>query len=317
LFLVADQYENDMDASGMNTTPTRKNAEVHSLLEKALSAFESWPDNYWEFLGLLQEHADGPRSVARNGRTGLHKHFGTFYGRLYKHFAASQFDFMRDAFSEYVYRNWRGGYTGHLNRRQANDSLAENKKYLSKGEAVRRLKISEDSLFRFIEMGKLKVFEASRGRTRMLLIDADSLDGLRRELDQTFSVREAADHLGVALGLVRAFVRRGLLSLVRGSAADGSKNWRLCQKSVEELLSNIRGNITPKPAAYTGPVASFMMALRAVNGLNAVTFLEAIIGGEVSPCGEGSGMGLNRFLFYEADVRSYMRKRRVPMSIAA
>ncbi|MDQ5828253.1 MAG: TniQ family protein, partial [Chloroflexota bacterium] len=107
LLFISGQYRNIRDASGRKIAPHKQNSEIHAMLSKAFLVFADWPRNYFRFLAWRRNH-EAKVSPSDNLMTGLKKDFGIFYYGIFRLLTASQFDFLRDAFGEYLSRHWQG-----------------------------------------------------------------------------------------------------------------------------------------------------------------------------------------------------------------
>jgi hypothetical protein len=84
-----------MGTQGKHFNSRVRNVDIHSLLCKAFSVYEDWPDNYFSFL-------DWRRENMWNGKhcKGLRKDFGEYKQALYRQLGSTSLNFMREAFEE-------------------------------------------------------------------------------------------------------------------------------------------------------------------------------------------------------------------------
>lgn len=308
IFFVAGQYQNTLDTKGRNTATRQRNAEVHSLLTKAFSVFEDWPHNYFEFLAWRQQH-DANDSRGAVLHSGLLKDFGSFYRGLYCQYKTAQYDFLRVAFSGYLSQRWRGGYISALNRHTAVSSDLEDKRFMTRNEARRALKISRRRLDRFIEVGRLKAVVKRQSRRRLFLVDAEDVKSLKRELEHSLSLQEVRKRLGIERQTFQRLVRHGIVEALGEADKHASKSPRFDEGVVEDLFDKIRAFILRPAFALAGDELSLTATHNRLKmsapDLSLAGLIAAVIRGEIRPCGEIDDAGISRFLFNRGAIEAY------------
>lgn len=300
IFFIASQYAGLTDTRGKFLAPTRNNSEIHSLLNKAFKVFEDWPTNYFTFLDWRRLHRRNTRYVG-----GLRKDFGEYKYALYHQFSSSSFDFLRNSFEEYLRTQWSGGYVGNIKRL---GEVAYPKRYLSRVEAQIELKVDFKVIESYIEEGKLKAVIRQQGKNRLILIDAASVEEMRRKFEDHIGIKETASLLGVSLQRVHDLIAHECFKPVRGPSVDKYKIWKFSHKQVTDLLNNIRSKIVPSANVATESTISFAGVLKIFapcKGFGVGRLVKLILNGEITPCGEGQESGLKAFLFSEQSMREY------------
>jgi len=97
LLFIASQFKGIIDTKGKHLAPSARNAETHMLLCKAWTVFETWPNNFFNFLNWRRAQVAKSHSAS-----GVLKDFAEYKSALYKQLTATQLDFMRTAFEEYL-----------------------------------------------------------------------------------------------------------------------------------------------------------------------------------------------------------------------
>jgi hypothetical protein len=189
LFFVASQYAGITDTKGKFLAPSRSNSEIHSLITRAFKVFENWPDNYYSFLDWRRLNRNETRHVG-----GLRKDFGEYKSALYKQLSSVSLDFLRDSFEEYLRTRWDGGYVTNIKRL---GKLPYPKKYLSRDEARIKLQADFKDIEAFIEKGKLKGIVRQQGKSRLILIDAASVEELKHKFEDHIGLKETAHVLAL------------------------------------------------------------------------------------------------------------------------
>jgi len=302
LFFIAGQYEGIIDTKGKFLAPSRRNREIHSLINKAFTIFEDWPNNYYAFLDWRRIHMSNSRYVG-----GLRKDFGEYKYALYDQFAATQFDFMRLAFEEFLTKQWSGGYATSIKRLKANP-LGE-RKYISHAEAREQLKTDYKQIDQLIDNGKLKAVVNNQGKQRLVLIEVSSVEEYKHELEDLLGLKEVATLLGTNVQQVLDLSRHNCLNPVRGPTIDGYKFWKFSYKQVRDLLHKVEESTATK-CYMTEDAINLRMALSTLSrckGLGMAKFVKAILDGEICPYGKNRKTGLHAFVFSKKHVLSYLR----------
>jgi hypothetical protein len=304
LFFVASQYVGIIDTKGKHLAPSLRNAALHELLYKAWAVFESWPNNYFDFLGWRRmQVADSP-SVR-----GLRRDFAEYKSSLYKQLLVPELNFMRTAFEEYLLKHWDGGYTTHVKRL---DDVARNKgKYVSRREAKDLLMVGVISVDKLIAIGKLKAIVKRQGSTRLILIERSSLLVFKQKLEQSLYLKQVQGLLGLSHKRVLELVTCGLLTPLRGPTADGCSDWRFSENEVKDLLHQIKRKVCSNDSVRNVDTISFLMALRKLRGAQVLMgqFIKDIVAGEIRPLGVSLKPGLNAFQFSKKKIAEYANNR--------
>src|SRR5215217_1402429 len=79
-----------------------RNEELHTYISAAYQVCENWPHNFHQFLNAKSR--GNVRLNPRDGKldTALKEEFGTLFKRLYRDLQGPQFDFLREAFAQYL-----------------------------------------------------------------------------------------------------------------------------------------------------------------------------------------------------------------------
>jgi hypothetical protein len=301
LFFIAGQYEGLIDTKGKKLAPSRRSAEMHSLLCRAFAAFEDWPNNYFSFLDWRRDNTPDTRHSH-----GLRRDFNQYKYALYVRFAADCYRFLRDAFEEYIAGHWNGGYMTSLTR--LNDEARQKKKYLSKAEAARRvLKISVRFIDGLIAAGKLQTVERQQGGRKILLVEADSVWRLKDELSHPLYLRQAARKLGTHEVGLQNLVEAGLLHPLRGPTVDGCSDWTFGSKEVNSLINLLEQKVSKVRGATEGKQMGFYSALKSLQplGIRLGAFVKDILQNRIVPCGRCGERAIQDLVFLYSDIEEY------------
>jgi hypothetical protein len=181
--------------------------------------FEHWPHNFHQF---LDKRSKGDvRFNPRDGKldTALKEEFGTLFKRLYGALRASQFDFLREAFAQYLNNRLRAQYEGV-------DSLSSvpssnDDKYISVTEARRLLKMSHDSIFDLVKTGEIPVAIRNEDRTLRYLLRLADVESVIIKYEQALGSRELSKQLEVDHKVITRLVQEGHLRRKSRRTVDG------------------------------------------------------------------------------------------------
>lgn len=305
VFFVASQFKGRIDTKGKHLAPSIRNAELHTLLCKAWPVFEDWPHNYFSFLDWRRAQVGQAKAVY-----GLRKDFTEYKSALYKQLGAKPLDFMRRAFEEYLVTKWDGGYTTHLKR--LNETGRHDSRYASRREAKELLKISVVSVDNLISAGSLKAIVSRKRRSRLILIDRQSLLAFKRELDHSLYLKQVEGQLGLSHKRILELVDCQLLKPLRGPTVDRCSDWRFSGEDIKGLLHLIKGKLKPSASTAQKDLVCFLMALRRLSRVNVSLgqFVRDILDGEIAPCRESKKPGLASFLFSKRQLADYAGRHR-------
>jgi hypothetical protein len=240
-------------ATGRPSKSTKlHNKDLHELYRRAYSVFENWPHNFHQF---LQKYSKGEgRFNPCDGKLGtaLTREFCPLYEHLYRDLDGPQFDFMRDAFAEFL-TNRLKSQSLDRGREPQPVSFSEINQYISMAEARRLLKISRRAMSDLIATGEVGVDVKNQGTSLRLVLRLFDVENVKRKFEQSLTTRAIAEELGVECEVVRDLARAGHLRTRWRPAVDGYRTIKFDRDSVQELLSSglIHNPATQTPIAPT------------------------------------------------------------------
>lgn len=160
------------------------------ITSMAAEILSNWPTG----LNLILKSLRGPSSNESTRK--LTKAFGGFYSALYKGFKDAEFDFLRNAFENYLAEHWTGAL-GKRNRR-LDARLLNNVAWIPANHACQLLNVSRRRLLDLIQEGRLRgeMRLSSKNRQFIVVMRVD-VEGLVLTLDDGISLMEAASALGL------------------------------------------------------------------------------------------------------------------------
>jgi TniQ len=186
-----------------------RNEALHRHIIAAYQVFENWPRNFHQFLD--KKSKGDVRFNPRDGKldTALKEEFGALFKRLYSDLRLPQFDFMREAFAQFL--NHRLKARGEDGTRVSSLPSSDDDKYISVTEARRLLKISHDSLLELVNTGEIAFAIRSQDRTLRYLLRLADVESLRIKYERALGSRELAKQLGVDQTVINRLAEEGHL----------------------------------------------------------------------------------------------------------
>jgi len=186
-----------------------RNQDLHAHITYAYQVFENWPHNFHQFLD--KKSKGEVRFNPRDGKldTALKEEFGALFKRLYGDLPEPQFDFLREAFAQYLNNRLKAQY-------ESVDSLSsvpvsDDDKYISVTEARRLLEMSHQSIFALVKTGEVAFSIRNLRRTLHYVLRLADVETVRSKYEQSLDSREIAKRLGVDHEVIRGLVQEGHL----------------------------------------------------------------------------------------------------------
>jgi len=215
-----------------------RNKELHTLFTKAHNVFETWPLNFHQFLRVQSKGKK--RLSPHNGEldTALKREFGSFYERLYEDLRGAQFDFMREAFADFLTNRVRAqsepSTTVPCVTSRSSDS------YISVAQARRLLKITHRAMFDLIKTGELDFVIRNEGTALRYLLRLSDVENVKDKFEHAISSRTLARQLGVDCEVIRQLAKSGRLEFKSRRATDGYHTIKFAPDAAEQLLKSVR-----------------------------------------------------------------------------
>ena len=159
-----------------------RNDELHTHITAAYQVFENWPRNFHQ---LLDKKSKGNvRLNPRDGKldTALKEEFGALFKRLYGDLRVPQFDFLREAFAQYVNNRLRAQYKNVDGFSSVPES--DDDQYITVTEARRLLKISHDSTLDLVKTGEIAFAVRSQDRTLRYLLRLADVENVKSNMSR-------------------------------------------------------------------------------------------------------------------------------------
>jgi len=213
---------------------TLRNDELHTYITAAYQVFENWPQNFHQFLNAKSK--GNVRLNPRDGKldTALKEEFGTLFKRLYRDLQEPQFDFLREAFAQYLNHRLRAQYERGDGLFGA--SAFKDDKYISLTKARRLLKLSHDSLLDLVKTGEIAFAIRNQDRTVCYLLRLKDVETVKMQYEQALGSRGLAKELGVDQTTINRLVQEGQLRRKSRRTIDGYNSPKFEADAARRLL---------------------------------------------------------------------------------
>lgn len=211
-----------------------RNEELHTYITKAYQVFENWPHNFHQFLDKKSKGA--VRFNPRDGKldTALKEEFGALFKRLYGDLREPQFNFLREAFGQYL-NNRLIGQQENPDRVSSTPASTDDT-YISVTEARRLLKVSHNSLLDLVKTGEIAFTVRNQDRTLRYLLRLTDVETLKMQYEQAIGSRQLAKQLGVDLTVINRLVQEGKLRKKSRRTIDGYNSPKFAGDAARRLL---------------------------------------------------------------------------------
>lgn len=249
LTFIAGTFRNMAWATGRPSKSIKlPNKSLHELYGQAYSVFENWPHNFHQF--LTQQSKGRVRLNPDDGKLGtaLKREFGSLYEHLFQDMDEAQFDFLREAFAEFLTARLKSQAEDQFVHPLVPNSATD--KLISVAKARRLLRITHRAMSDLIASGEVGFVIRNRGTTLECVLRLSDVENLKCKFEQSLSTRDLARELGVDCEVVRELARTGQLKTRQRTAVDGYHTMKFDRDSVQELLTSglIPNVLAPIPA---------------------------------------------------------------------
>lgn len=165
---------------GNHLLPKARNKEIHKLLTGAYYVFEDWPNNFYQFLNWWRAQQRNRSPTLLRLKSVLYRDFGKLYIGFYKTLLGGHYDFIRDAFIDFLIEGWEGCEIPPFTRKKS-IKQTPTVKYISKSDAKLILDIDELLIAQLFELGSLRTTVRSKGMKRLIFVDVLDVAKLMRE----------------------------------------------------------------------------------------------------------------------------------------
>jgi hypothetical protein len=228
------------------------NGELHELYAHAHCVFDDWPISFFQF--LKDQSRGRARLQPHDGRldTALKREFGSVYECLYYDLGGSQFDFLREAFTQFLTDRMYSQFAMVTKTSSASTST-ESAKYVSLANARRSLKITNAALFDLIGAGDVRCAIINGRRSPEFAVSAIDIEKLKGEFEESMTCRDLARELGTNCETVRELARKGLMKPRVRRSTDAFNTLRFGRSTAEQFCKAAVGALSGQTPRASSP----------------------------------------------------------------
>jgi hypothetical protein len=287
---------------------------------RAFLVFNTWPKNFYTFLDELCRH-----NKSLKEESGLRNNFGGVYQALYgprsSHLSAPLSQLLKTEFETYVLDRWDDGYA---NRARRFRSARSDGKYVNMLKASHVLRIHPHAVHRLVSEGKLNAIVRKTGRTKLFLVEARSLEKLRKERACYVSLEEASRLLGISQLNILSLVDKSLLTGAEAPSANNHHTWRFDKVALQSFLNTILPKTRNRSRQILRELHSFRTVLNLLirqlsgSGEGIRTLIEDIRTGVLTPRDKSANkVGVAALSFDRNEVKTYLQMKLASRAVVA
>lgn len=278
--------------------------DARMVLSAAGTTMMQWPEGIGNALRLVASQYASERPQDRK----FAKMFWSYYSFLFKKLGEPQFEFLHEAFDDFV----RDGWDAPLRQRDRwlGQRLKSDSKWMTPEELAGMAERTEARQIReYVKNGVLKGTISSPGVGGVSYVWVEREDALAWLADKSnwLPRDEVASLLGVHYLIVMQLGTVGVLRARKGGVAGHSRSWNFSRSDVEVVLQAF-GNAGQKVVEVGDGLVTLgdrvlppMFREKGAYGL----IFKAVIGGDLVPVGRaGKSLGVLDFVFKKAQIRA-------------
>lgn len=284
------------------------------LIHMAASILLDWPQRFYDFLG---DYCKIDRS--KRWETGVERYFGGLREALFAKLDDEKFDYIYNAYCNYLNEHWTGGYLGNTKVLEVIESQRIELKHITLEKTAEILGCDRrDIVSKLINRKIIKAVVLKTSSKKRYIIDAESVYSLKRKADMMITESDVAERLNIGVRNLKSLVRSGLLPHARHKFWCSVNTSFFDPKGVEkfekEFLSAKRRKVVDnKQEGYL----SALDAVEAISctGANTGRLLQLVRQGVFKPIIWREGKGLSKLLFKEKELEKYRMEKMIERNL--
>lgn len=276
------------------------------LIETAAKVFAEWPKNYHEQLRITKNNYQVKNAIEKS----VVNAYGSHYRTIFKRFGDAEFNFIRDAFEQYLNMEWDGVFSTSL----ISNSVNIHHRWLTVQQASKLAEgMGEKGLRKLYDDGEIKGFERKFQATgqRKIWLDRSSLETWISESKKWMMGKTASKLLGVNIINLRTLGKAGLVNFKKGRVSgDESRGWIFETATINSIYEAFKKHHIPeikyqkKSSDVIALQHAFSDLLNHESGMPAV--IKAVVEEKLIPIGRaGKFSGIRDYIFDLNDLRKY------------
>gem|GEM_PF-4002829 len=284
------------------------------LIHYAASILLDWPQRFYEF---LEDYCEIDRS--KRWETGVERHFGGLKEALFAKLDDEKFDFVYNAYCNYLNEYWTGGYLGNTKVLDTIEKQKMQRRHITLEKAAEILGCDHrDVESKLINRKIIKAVVLKTSSKKRYIIDADSVYLLKRKMDRMITDSDVANRLDIGVRNLKSLVGSGLLPPAKRKPWCSVNSALFEPEDVEkfekEFLSEKRRRVIDnKPKGYL-PTLDAVEAISCTR-TNTGRLLQLVREGFFKPTMWREGKGLSKLLFSEKELGKYRMEKMIERNL--
>jgi hypothetical protein len=264
LVFIASQYDNKVDTLG-KCFEKLDNAHQHKQLIRAFHVCDDFPHNFYAFLDWRRHNPSRRHDLNRKKEVNRYGYFDGYKSALNKQLVDPQFDFLRQAFNEYV-RQFKYEVSLSLAAEaHPPDPSIEVKSLrarigktpedvMTATQASKKLGITVETVQKLMTSGVIDgaLAASDQSKRRLFLISRASVEKLKPRLDSKLSQSYVAATLGLLKRHVNELIAGGLLEPIVGQPLGRNHKWHVTTHALRRFIDEVVSHTTLKATVKSG-----------------------------------------------------------------
>lgn len=267
-----------------------------AIISRTAELLDDWPHQFYVLLAALQAQGTAKLSVRQS--------FGRLYRVLYRDLRAPVFQFLRDAFEEYLKENW-WGFVCKRNRSFKAETVANHPR-LTLEHAACQAGTSTSLVRHLIQAELIPAQEEKLPSGRHLRsVHQNDVGRISALAEGAMTLGEAANFLALPKRRVRELVLAGLLTTIVSRITTNAAAW-LFSKEQLSVLSDLRGAVQGEPG-----LVSLHQILKSLRKGEFPALIKALKNGTLSSAIGSPGSPIGRLMLDASLVHSWLEEYRI------
>ena len=291
--------------------------EGFSVVETAASVLAEWPNNYQEHLRIINDNYQIENPTERS----VIKAYGSFYRQLFESYGDPQFNFLRDAFEQYLNKEWNGVYRTSL----ISNSKNIQSRWLTPSQASKLTDgLGIKGLRKLFTEGKITGIEKIVQTTgqRAIWLDRKSVETwVEKSSNKWMLAATAAKLLGINIESIINIAKFCLIDFEKGRIPGcESRAWLVDANGVKNIIEAFVRHQVPQ-MKYDKNINGLIALQHALSDMlsqnkGIPSVIKAVIDGELIPNGRaGNFAGIRDYIFKIEDLCKHrLIDKRIPIN---
>lgn len=207
---------------------SQDNLTVSHHYTQAWQALKRWPRG---FHMLLSQYIDNPMSD--RGQSGINKHFRDIHEKLHRQRDNKGIGRLRAAFDQFIEINWPNAI--QVDRLTRISISSDQRPLIAQKEAQVILNCREPRIHSLISQGKITLHQF-KGKA---YFNRDEIESLAKLYENNWSMEQAVIETELSRYQLKRLLDAGLVKALQ-KADHKNRDWLICKKSWQRLISNLK-----------------------------------------------------------------------------